>query len=280
MRTKENLQQPEPEPELSRHPVGSVTIDYDGILSGKLTWQSPLLETFTQRADLRSQVVVRRGHQRPEVVYTDLGEVLAWRQILNPFDLFKNISFLGAKTRLEANPHTGDAVLYLNDQIIAEEVEKANRGRFDEQIFAGRLNRAVHEGLQNVLAWEKKYQLRISAITTPYDVFIMGAYPYVATYITREFLTALFQNGNFLVGHFLGTGFFILTSALGYQEEIKSIKEHGVFFTGLADRPETQFLPFRYRCRLVDDLPPKHLRDWLRGAFFLKTKGKNLVKLQ
>lgn len=252
---------------------GVVRVNYDGILSDRLNWQVANLAEFSNRSDLRTDVTIKCGSERPEISYTNVGEILAWKRFANPLDFLKPASKTREST-VRASLDYGQGEIYVNDQVIADEVSRA-LGRFDEEVFTNRLSHAVRDGLQGILNFEKKEMFLGSILFGSLDAMnftFKAGLGVTGILLAGDSLAHFRDSGDIPLLAFIGESLLMYISASAISHDIQWIRATG--------RPEfPPVLPSRYGLTLMDDFPLKPINDWVKGSLYIKSSAGSFVNL-
>lgn len=154
--------------------VGSIIPAYNGVLAQSLFWNQERLNAVARGSDLRTTITIREGGVREQISYENLGETLAWKRLANPSDLFR--IDIGKRRQIEVGPifPAGKADIFVNHQLVMEEVMERRPGRLDERLLAQSFDRLTRQGINNILAREKLVMATRSGISTSIDLTFLG----------------------------------------------------------------------------------------------------------
>lgn len=140
-----------------------ITPEYNGNLSQNMEWQFDTLRSFVNAADLRTDVHIRKGNKGSDSNYVNLGQVLAYKHVGDPLDLTRSPKKPSLSETI-TNIDTGQAAIYVNDELLTNAVIEEGKGTFDGRLFVEKFNSLVIDGLNNVLRTEKGHMATMSTL--------------------------------------------------------------------------------------------------------------------
>lgn len=256
-----------------------ISIFYDGAYSSKLNWRTDRLSEFANQGDLRTYVYIVTGDEIDHPQVNILGDTLAWSSILLAANPFIKPSGLGKPSNVihSYSEDKMDATIVINHQILLERTKIQNDGGVDAQTYATLLDNEVRSGLRRIIFAEKFDLFKYTGGVLGLDVaFVALSGP--AAYIQAE-LIQLVNPGSIggpieLAYNFMywasrvGEVTLPLATVLGgfnrYREFNEAIKED----------------PSQYISSLKDMNPFKYPADAIRGWFYLRGEGNQLVEVE
>lgn len=133
-----------------------IIIEYDGVLSEMMGWQTDRLARLANIGDLRTPVLICRGNVRLQRTYVELGEVLAWKRYLPG----KSNSQVEEEKEVIKSPV--QSTIFINDEVLTERVKKDSDKRFDDRLFTQEVNHLVIDGLREIINKEKAIQFDVA----------------------------------------------------------------------------------------------------------------------
>jgi hypothetical protein len=247
-----------------------ITVLYDGILASKMVWDEDRMAKICRAADIRTQIIIRRGQGMPGREYSDVGDVLAMKRIGNAKDLFRKDRYIDEAADISFNSNASRAELRIHDQVLAHKV-RDRQGQFDDQTFVDDLNSVVNIGLQTVVSQEKLLQTKCS--TAIVGITTLGVAPSVPAFLlfrsSVQEIIPMFQGS--VIPHLwamkvmAGTTFAYIV-AVTVAVMPPSVKE-------------LMRIPQPYITSNRDLNPLKHVKDLAVGRATLFTVGRKLVSL-
>lgn len=258
--------------------IGTIIPAYNGVLAQSLSWNQERLDAIARRSDLRTTITIREGDAREEATYENLGETLAWKKLVNPADLFR----IGIKRRrqVEVSPifPGGKADVYVNHQLVMQEVMEARQGRFDEKLFAQTFDKLTRQGINSVLAREKLIMAARSGIIMGTDLTFLGLGAGLANLLFQGTLTGiLFQppteplswNHEVLDSYVFYYGSRFIEGALGLRAAVIDVN---IVLDMVKSSREARSSNNPYQSGFNDIYNPlKPMKDYLQSYILLKT---------
>lgn len=173
-------------------PIGRIIPAYNGVLAQSLSWNQERLDAVARGSDLRTTITIREGDACEQRSYEDLGETLAWKRLANPLDLFRIA--IGKRRQVEVGPifPEGMADVFINHQLVMEEVMKRRPGRLDERLLAKSFDKLTRQGINNILAREKLMMATTSGVLTSVGLTFLGIGAGLANLFFQGAVTGLF----------------------------------------------------------------------------------------
>ncbi len=268
--------------------IGKIIPVYEGFgdFAPSLSWNQSRLDRIARGADLRTTISIREGGARGQSFYENLGEILALKTLVNPADLFRR--GLGKNGHAEVSPIFADgrADIYLNHQLVMQEVMEKSKGKFDEKLYAQTLDSLTRQGVNNILASEKLAMAVNSGIVTGVNLAFLGIGVGLVNLFFQGTLTGLLVNPpteplswnydivrsyrNYYTTRFLET--FIAMPFVHYDVKI--------IFDMMKDGREARSSNDPYQRGFNDIYNPfKPIKDYLSGYVLLKTTS-SLIEYQ
>lgn len=258
--------------------MAEILVEYDGNFADSLAWQQANLDRFAEKSDLRTDIFITRGENRPQINATNLGDILVWKGIGNPRDLFRKDTLTGEEVTVSTNFWQGEAVIYLHDQVITQNIMQRTKGRIDERLYADQANTLSKKGLMTVLAQEKQRQILNAMI-------IDGGYAGLMTFSAAVTYLGFIIIKNAPFTNLLGQmnpdpifQIFIRSAELLYGIGLPATCAKGLLdiFGDLRSFPSP---PGRYFHSKWDLNPLKHVKSFSEGNIYLSTKGREIVSV-
>lgn len=139
---------------MNQQETGRIIPNFSGNLASELVWQDGTLNGFSQAVGLKTDIVIRESDKTLKPQTVNLGEVLAWRGLANPTDIFKRGIDKDRVVEVSDSNGHGQSEVIINHLILTEQVRKGGE-RFSKEEYVKRLNSSVAKGLLSILAKEK-----------------------------------------------------------------------------------------------------------------------------
>lgn len=273
----------------NRQPIGCVVVLYDGTLSEKLDWDRDKLDGFAAAADLRSIVrVTSSTEQGGSSEYSSLGEVAIWKRFGNPLDLFRRRTKESKTSFVGINDKSGEVEICIKDQELSRELRDKNQGALNEIKYVNALAHEIGIGIQASLNWEKLQQVRESVkfLGIPalgIGVALSGLYigirlnfeglsdmVFFVGRLSKEIIAP--DNKDLLHGMTARIGLDLAKCLAGSA----TLRGSGIILRNMRSKtPDGKYIKsFR------DFNTAKHIKDWIKGSFYLRTTGRQMVTLK
>lgn len=143
-------------------PQPKIIVEYDGNFADNMRWNEARFKKLVNLADLRTEILIRRGNEYPYASYTQMGEVAAWKRFLD----FGGNNQEDESRQSRILNQAGQSVIYINDQVLTEKIRQKNNGQVDKKLFVEQTNNLVAGGLREIVNKEKQYQLDLAIYLT------------------------------------------------------------------------------------------------------------------
>ncbi len=266
---------------------GKIIPQYNGMLSDSLSWNQQSLDEISQKADLRTTIVIREGDATPQTTYEGVGDTLAWKRLATPSDLLRRA--INRKGWVETTPvySNARADIYINHHLLTQEVREKSKGAFDQELFVQNCDSLVRDGVGNILAQEKQLMTLRSAIILGLNATAIGIGAELTNLCFQGAFTGLFVSppseafsfnmdvldsytnyyGSRLVENAFGVKFGAFTCFEALQmvlDGLKARRSNNPYVRGFQD----EFNPI------------KPVKDYLAGYTALKLSSEPLVSLK
>lgn len=173
-----------------------ITVNYEGVLSDRLNWNKGVLRVFEDRSHLRTRIAIVSGTLNDRNQTVQMGDTLALRKSTDASVLFDAHSQPSRLLDVTTNFQSGQAVIAIDDQGIADEIMKKSR-TFNQGEFADKMDALTKEGLKTVLGKEKRMLAQL-ALEFDSHIAITAVMTLTALYclnnIVQDAITTLTSN--------------------------------------------------------------------------------------
>lgn len=248
--------------------TGKITPYFNGNLAQELIWNQEVLDGFSMSVQLWTDIVIKDSNQTGGASTLNLGEILAWRRFANPKDLFRRTI---DKDKIVEVSDKEPAEVIINHLILTEQINRGGQ-RFDKEKYVQGLNSSVAKGLLNIAAKEKLISIAGSLAIDGLIILPTGLFGGIA-YLTFDGHLTNWVNSwmhmdtiDYISSRILESiiGLGATTSELRYlrscvqldQNYLREGWSHGDLYN-----------------------PFKHIKNLLKGNFYMAKNYQNLVTL-
>lgn len=257
-----------------------ITILYDGFLSGRLNWRTDNLARFADLADLRTYVRIMTGDDmnRPQIQMDKMGDILVWKQVFSVSNLFGSREKGEKSSRVVNDTNRGEAAIFLNHQIIVDEVKDRNEGRVTPEAYTRILEAEVKKGLRQILLEEKGGLLKYTGRFLGLQLAAIVGLPLLAhgqTELIRMTYDPVESNALIDAAHW-----FIYNSSRVAEYLAAPMAVYGSVRKWWWAKEDIDEDPSLYVQSLRDMNPVKYPVDVFRGLRYLLASDTRLVELE